>query len=117
MAWLIQLVDDVGVHKFELTQGSLTLGRHPECEITIDDTAVSARHARLVVEPNPDFPDYCDYYVEDLDSTNGTFINNSRLNGRRRLHHDDSLRIAWNRFKFLDDQEQDLEKTRHTLRS
>lgn len=115
MAWLIQLMDDVAVHKFELTQGDRFLGRHPECEIFIDDTAVSARHAKLVVGNNPDFPEYVEYYLEDLGSTNGTFVNAQRLTKPVRLHHNDKVRLAWNQFKFVDDLERDLEKTRHMV--
>lgn len=115
MAWLIQLVDDVAVHKFELTREELSLGRHPECDICIDDTAVSGRHARLQVRPNPDFPTYREYYLEDKGSTNGTYVNDRRLNGSQRLHNGDRVRLAWNQFKFVDSEEQDLEKTRHMV--
>lgn len=115
MAWLIQLVDDVAVHKFELMEGSVQLGRHPDCELLIDDTAVSARHARLVAEPNPDFPEHLEYRLEDLGSTNGTFVNGQRLMNSVRLHHNDKVRLAWNEFKFVDDQARDLESTRHMI--
>ncbi|WP_341938639.1 FHA domain-containing protein [Marinimicrobium sp. C2-29] len=115
MAWLIQLVDDVAVHKFELSRGELRLGRHPECDVLIDDTAVSGQHARLTAKRNPDFPDFREYYLEDLGSTNGTFVNDQRVLKRLRLHHNDKVRLAWNEFKFVDDDEQDLEKTRHMV--
>ncbi len=117
MAWLIQLVDDVAVHKFELVGGALTLGRHPECDVLIDDSAVSGRHARMSVKPNPDFPQFREYYLEDLGSTNGTFVNDQRVAERLRLHHNDKIRLAWNQFKFVDNDEQDLERTRHMVSS
>lgn len=117
MAWLIQLVDDVAVHKFEITQGEFLMGRHPECDVLIDDTAVSARHAKLVGDANPDFPEYREYHLEDLGSTNGTFVNGQRLGKSVRLHHDDKVRLAWNQFKFVDDEERELEKTRHMVGS
>lgn len=115
MAWLIQLVDDVAVHKFELSRGELRLGRHPDCEVLIDDSAVSGQHARLTAKLNPDFPEYCEYFLEDLGSTNGTFVNDQRVIERLRLHHNDKIRLAWNEFKFADDQERDLEATRHMV--
>lgn len=115
MAWLIQLVDDVAVHKFELAQGEVFLGRHPDCAILIDDTAVSGRHAKLTVVANPDFPTHHEFYLEDLASTNGTFINGQRLSRELRLHNNDRVRLAWNEFKFVDVDEEELEQTRHMI--
>lgn len=115
MAWLIQLVDDVAVHKFELARGELLLGRHPECDVLIDDSAVSGKHARLCAKPNPDFPQYREYFLEDLGSTNGTFVNDQRLAKRLKLHDGDKIRLAWNQFKFVDSEERDLEQTRHMV--
>ncbi|MDQ2077283.1 FHA domain-containing protein [Marinimicrobium sp. ABcell2] len=115
MAQLIQLIDDVVANKFDVPQGSLHLGRHPGSDIQLDDGAVSARHARIIAETNADFPQFREYYLEDLHSTNGTFVNGQKISGRRRLHHNDTLRIAWNEFKFVDHEEQNLDRTVHML--
>ena len=48
--------------------------------------------------------------IEDFGSTNGTFINGSSIS-RQQLTNDDELRIAWNHFKFIDDEQVDFERT------
>ncbi|WP_018277592.1 FHA domain-containing protein [Teredinibacter turnerae] len=111
MATLAQLVDDVVVHKFEVASTDVALGRHPENTVTIDDSAVSSHHAKITQQPNEYFPEYIEYFIEDCGSTNGTYINDLRIQGKKRLHNNDIVRLAWNRFKFLDEKESDMEKT------
>ncbi|MFN4291816.1 MAG: FHA domain-containing protein [Permianibacter sp.] len=115
MATLTQLVDDVVANKFELRHGTLTIGRHPDNGVQIDDSAVSGHHAQIEGLPNEHFPQFSEYYLTDLGSTNGTFVNNLKLNKRQRLRHNDVIRIGWNSFKFVDNQEHELEKTSHML--
>ena len=116
MAVLAQLVDDVVANRFEINRKRLSMGRHHNNDIQIDEHAVSGRHALIVVEANPDFPDYKEYFVEDLGSTNGTFVNDEKISGKTRLHNNDVIRLAWNKFKFIDDREGQLEKTVHMLK-
>lgn len=60
-------------------QGTLTIGRSPECDIHINDPGLSRVHARLV--PGED-----GVQVEDLESTNGTFVNDRRqMKARARI--------------------------------
>lgn len=117
MAILAQLVDDVVVHKFELNQDELSLGRHPGNDIVIDDSAVSGSHARLYVETNPHFEQYQEIFIEDLQSTNGTFVNGLKIEGRQRLRHQDVVRLAWNKFKLMDPQETEMDGTVHMMKS
>jgi len=115
MAILAQLVDDVVVHKFELTEPSTGLGRHPDNTVVIDDSAVSSRHATLEQRENSHFPEFKEHYLEDAGSTNGTYVNDLRIEGQQRLHHNDIIRLAWNKFKFIDDKEAQMEQTVHML--
>ncbi|QGX40544.1 FHA domain-containing protein [Permianibacter aggregans] len=117
MATLVQLVDDVVANKFEIREGSLTIGRHPNCNIQIQDSAVSGNHAKLEAKRNEHFPQFLEYFLSDLDSTNGTYINEKKLTKRERLRHNDVVRIAWNTFKFIDDKEAELERTTHIIPS
>lgn len=116
MAILAQLVDDVVVHKFELKKPLISLGRHPDNDIVIDDSAVSVKHARIHVDVNADFPDYYEIYIEDLKSTNGTFVNELKLEGKQRLHHQDVIRLAWNQFKLIDPKEVEMGETVHMIK-
>jgi len=116
MAFLVQLVDDVVVNRFKIKSSKLTIGRHSSNDIHIDEDAISGYHAVAYSNTNPHFKDYKEYFVEDLDSTNGTFVNDVKVNGKIRLHHNDLLRMAWNKFKFIDELEGELEKTVHMIK-
>lgn len=59
---------------FPLTSASVTIGRDPMVEITIDDAEVSRQHTRLTRT-------YSGYQVHDLGSTNGTYLDGVRLGG------------------------------------
>ena len=71
----------------------LTVGRHDECDICLDDQSVSRRHA--TVEPEAD--GFC---VVDLQSTNGTFVNDQPVS-RKLLEDGDYLRIGSWIFRYL----------------
>lgn len=73
--------------------GILTIGRAPECDLPIPSPLVSREHAKL----------YCDSIgveIEDLHSTNGTFVNGHQLQGKVRLHQGDRVSIAAFAFVF-----------------
>lgn len=110
MASLAMIVDGVVVKRFEVDRDMLTIGRHPDCDIQVDDAAVSTRHARISAQPSRYMSGQLEVYVEDLGSTNGTFINGSKVE-KQQLSNEDEVRVAWNTFKFIDDSQQDFERT------
>ena len=70
------------------SSGVSTLGRDHDCTVRLDgDEFASARHARI--DPRPD-----GVWVEDLGSTNGTFVNGARITSQRLLQPGDVLRVG-----------------------
>ena len=110
MAFVVQLHEGVAVNKLPLDQPKLRIGRNPECDIFIDDTVVSSEHAVIEKIEKPDAKEGADYFLEDLNSTNGTFLNNTRVT-RQKLQHEDVIRVGWASFKFIDETKVDPEKT------
>ena len=115
MATLMQLVDGVVVQKIELN-GEVTIGRNPRNTVIIDDTAVSGAHAKITQVPNADFPEFNEYFMQDLGSTNGTEINGAEVSALTKLNHNDQIKIAWNEFKFVDEGQANFEKTVHMIK-
>jgi ABC-type multidrug transport system ATPase subunit len=74
--------------------GSWTIGRLEDCALRIDSPLVSRRHALLVAREDGAF-------LEDLDSTNGTFVDGRRIQGRVALHP--GMRVEIGAFCFLFD--------------
>jgi FHA domain len=77
---------------YDLSEGAL-LGRGDQADIRLEDTFASTQHARLV--PQGDV-----MVLEDLGSTNGTYLNGEPLRGPQPLHIGDSIRIGDSEFTF-----------------
>ena len=110
MAMVVQLHEGVAINKFELDKPVLRIGRDPASYIFIDNTVVSAEHAVIKAEDNPASGGGPEFYIEDLKSTNSTFVNGEKIS-RHKLRHDDMIRVGWNTFKFIDEAEGDPNKT------
>ena len=75
--------------RYDLKDPKYVMGRHPDCDIVIEVGAVSRNHCQLVRDGNA-------YFLEDLGSRNGTFLNDepSKIDGRRLLRHGDQVRVC-----------------------
>lgn len=73
--------------------GDIVLGRGDRAEIRLDDPFASSRHARVYEQGNI-------MVIEDLDSTNGTYLNEELLQTPRPLHPGDRVRIGDSEFTF-----------------
>ena len=110
MAMVVQLHEGVAINKFELDKPVLRIGRDPDSDIFIDNTVVSSEHAVIRAQDNPKTDEAPEFYIEDLKSTNSTFVNGEKIT-RRKLKHNDMIRIGWNTFKFIDEPEGDPNRT------
>ncbi len=78
--------------RYDVSDGAV-LGRGDQADIVLGDTFASGRHARL--EPQGEV-----MVLEDLGSTNGTYLNGEPLNGPQPLHPGDRIRIGDSEFAF-----------------
>jgi pSer/pThr/pTyr-binding forkhead associated (FHA) protein len=73
--------------------GGLSVGRSPDADVRIEDRYASAVHVRL-------YSRGASYYVEDMNSTNGTFLNGEILDGEAELSDLDEIKIGDTEFRF-----------------
>ncbi|MCC5812240.1 MAG: FHA domain-containing protein [Ectothiorhodospiraceae bacterium] len=114
MATLALIVDGVVVQHFELNTPKTLIGRAADNQVRIDDLAVSSHHARVERIPNNYLEGIYDYFLQDLNSTNGTLVNGSKVE-RVQLQPNDEIRIGWNTFKLMDDTRPGMEQTAYIL--
>ena len=95
MGKLVVSLDNVVIKEFQITKERTTLGRRPYNDIVIDNLAVSGEHAVLTAAQN-------DVFIEDLNSTNGTYINGKAVK-KQLLQTNDVVEIGKYRIKFLAD--------------
>ena len=110
MAMVVQLHEGVAINKFKLDKPVLRIGRDPASDIFIDNTVVSTEHAVIKAEGDPASGEGLEFYIEDLKSTNSTFVNGEKIT-RHKLRHEDLIRVGWNTFKFIDEAEGGPNKT------
>ncbi len=110
MAVLNLLVDDVVVKSFPLKKGGVTIGRSPDCDIQIEESSVSSKHARIEMTPNPIVATLTDIFIEDLGSMNGIFVNDEQVS-RQIIQNKDRIRIAFTEFILVTDVTGNLART------
>ena len=107
MAKLIITEAEGGSREFPLSKERVTIGRHPDNDISLNDKAVSGRHAVIITILH-------DSFLEDLNSTNGTLVNGKQV-AKHPLASGDSISIGRNTLKYQSEaaagDEDDFEKT------
>ena len=86
---------DPNGHEHHLPAQAATIGRAVECDVVIVDKSVSREHVCLCHEGRR-------WFVEDLNSTNGTYLNGERVVAKRDLRDGDSLKVGDIAFIFHD---------------
>lgn len=84
---MARFVLTIGRKEFVLVPGEIVIGRDPSCGLGFDDTLVSRRHARLVV-------DGARVTIEDLGSRNGVFVDGAKIARRTPLAHGATITIG-----------------------
>ena len=77
-----------------ISDDKIVLGRHPSCQIVLDDGSVSRQHAQIVEEHGL-------FLVEDLRSRNGTQVNRQSIRGRTELRDGDEIKVCDYTFVFM----------------
>lgn len=90
MSLLLSYAPSPGTSKELVLKGgtNYTIGRKPECDLVLKQDKVSGKHARLF-HLNPD-----QWFIEDLNSTNGTFLDGVRVVGRVRIEKPSTIRFG-----------------------
>ena len=84
---------DLG-RKYDLTQESTIVGRSSKADIQIDQESVSRNHAKLIANERS-------VAIQDMGSTNGTYVNDEQIKGDFTLRNGDLLKIGRTIFKFI----------------
>ncbi len=104
MPKMIVSIDEVVIKEVQLTKDKTTLGRRPYNDIVIDNLAVSGEHAVLQMTGS-------DVVLEDLNSTNGTYVNGKAVK-KQQLQSGDAIEIGKYKIKFVgDNATEDFDKT------
>jgi pSer/pThr/pTyr-binding forkhead associated (FHA) protein len=104
MPKMIVSIDEVVIKEVQLTKDKTTLGRRPYNDIVIDNLAVSGEHAVLQMVG-------AEVFLEDLNSTNGTYINGKAIK-KQQLQNGDAIEIGKYKIKFVGDNvAEDFDKT------
>jgi len=102
MARLILSLDGRVLAEYNMTKERYTLGRLPDNDVRIDNPAVSGHHALIINILN-------DSFLEDLNSTNGTYVN-GKLIKKHALQHGDVVTIGHHHLRFVDSEVETTEQ-------
>jgi len=107
MTKLIVKLNNEVVDHIDVKQGDMKVGRRPGCEVFLDNLSVSGEHANIFTIGD-------DSFIQDLNSTNGTFINNKKIT-KHHLRNGDAVVIGKHTLVYLTEQAaatpQDFAKT------
>jgi pSer/pThr/pTyr-binding forkhead associated (FHA) protein len=106
-ASLVLMISDPGSReprRVEIQKEEVVIGKDPECDVVLSDPKVSRRHARISVARGA-------LFLQDLKSTNGTYLNSQVVQGERKIGSDDVIRIVDYMIRVLASTVSDADKT------
>jgi predicted component of type VI protein secretion system len=101
MARLILSLDGQVLAEYNMNKERYTMGRLPDNDVRVDNAAVSGHHALIINILN-------DSFLEDLNSTNGTYVN-GKLIKKHALQHGDVITIGHHHLRFVDSEVEEPE--------
>lgn len=104
MAKLILKFKDATLQEIPITKPTITIGRVDKNDIKIENLAVSRQHAKIIEDGNR-------YIIEDLNSLNGTFVNEKRVM-KGILRNKDEILVGKHTLVFMDEEEKPIEMRR-----
>ncbi|HMD74000.1 MAG TPA: FHA domain-containing protein [Steroidobacteraceae bacterium] len=102
MARLMLSLDGQVLAEYNMNKERYTIGRLPDNDIRIDNPAVSGHHSLIINILN-------DSFLEDLNSTNGTYVN-GKLIKKHAMQHGDVITVGHHQLRFVDNQDGDAEQ-------
>jgi FHA domain len=102
MARLMLSLDGQVLAEYNMNKERYTIGRLPDNDIRIDNPAVSGHHSLIINILN-------DSFLEDLNSTNGTYVN-GKLIKKHAMQHGDVITVGHHQLRFVDSQDGDAEQ-------
>src|SRR5471032_1388093 len=102
MARLMLSLDGNVLAEYNMNKERYTIGRLPDNDIRIDNPAVSGHHSLIINILN-------DSFLEDLNSTNGTYVN-GKLIKKHAMQHGDVITVGHHQLRFVDGQDSDAEQ-------
>ncbi len=102
MARLILSLDSQVLAEYNMSKERYTIGRLPDNDVRIDNPAVSGHHSLIINILN-------DSFLEDLNSTNGTYVN-GKLIKKHALQHGDVITVGHHQLRFSDQQTNQTEQ-------
>src|ERR1700729_1668593 len=102
MARLILSLDGSVLAEYNMNKERYTIGRLPDNDIRIDNPAVSGHHSLIINILN-------DSFLEDLNSTNGTYVN-GKLIKKHAMQHGDVITVGHHQLRFVDSQDGEVEQ-------
>lgn len=107
MARLILSLEGQVLAEYNMNKERYTVGRLPDNDIRIDNPAVSGHHSLIINILN-------DSFLEDLSSTNGTYVN-GKLIKKHALQHGDTITVGLHQLRFVEDEENAQEEFEKTM--
>ena len=91
--------------ELKIDQNEIIIGRDETCDIQIDNIAVSREHATIIKGPNY-------YFIEDMQSKNGTFVNGKKIN-KKFLRADDEVIVGKHSLQIILDEDPAAKKKKN----